>query len=136
MQSITIDKEQFLNGLKPKQAEVITNYLEKVEVGHIEQNNDRLGACVLYTKEKVYSFTVDHIYSKIGDLDDSVASFERLRDCSRVPNALRIVLIDIAPDVSQTSLCVEAETNSAAIARFQAGDLPMPTVAFIWQILG
>ena len=140
VQSITIDKDKFLNALAPKQANVITNQLVEVEVGHIQQNNDTLGVGVFHTKEKIYSFAVGHTFNPKNDLNESIAAFERLRDFSNDPNGLRLVLIDIAPGIPQTTLLYKAETNTEAIARFRMGNLRdsnlylnLASLTLIWQ---
>ena len=141
IKTIRIDRDDFFNALKPIDANILTNYLERVEVGHIEQNGQKLGVCVFYTKEGIYSFTVALTFNPADDLKSSMAAFERLREFSSVPNALRLVVIDIAPEFQQTSLIVEAETNVAAIARLQIADMRSssyyfhtPPSTLIWHL--
>jgi hypothetical protein len=123
LRTITIDKGSFLNALKPKNADVVTNSLERVEFGNIEQNGQGIGAYVFYAKDKIYSISG-------GIPPDVTAAFERLREFSNITNALRVVLIDIAPDVPQTDLTIVAETNATAMARHEFDDLQSPNHYF------
>lgn len=116
LNTLRIDKTSFLAALyaKPKDADVITNHLQRVELGHVQLNGYRPGVCVFYTKERTYSFTVGQTFNPNDDLNSCVGAFEGLRNLSGLPNALRVVLIDIAPEIPQTTLIVVGETNAAS----------------------
>jgi hypothetical protein len=134
LKTITIDKKSFLEALKPKDADVVTNHLEGVEIGSIKQNGQGMGVCVLHTKNKIYSISG-------GISPSSTAAFQRLRDFSNISNALRVVLINIAPDIPQTDLTIVAETNAAAIGpEFNDLQSPnhyfnIPPVALVWHFV-
>jgi hypothetical protein len=140
LQTLKIDREHFLYALnlKPKDAEVVTNHLELVEVGHIQRDDHVLGVCVFHAKEKLYSFILGETGDPDRDVKEPEKYFEKLRDLSSVANALKVVVLDFSPE--QTTLIIGAETNAMTIARFQIGDFRspdlhfyMPSVSIIWQ---
>ena len=122
LNTIRIDKPTFLAKLyaRPKDAEVTTNHLQRVELGHAQQAGNTYPVCVLYTKEKIYSLPVGQTFHASESLNECKAAFGRLRDLSGLKNALRTVVIDSAPDIPQTSLIVVAETNPAPSAAWIA----------------
>jgi hypothetical protein len=137
LNAINIDKSTFLGTLyaKPKDADVTTNHLQRVELGHAQRGGYTYPVCVLYTKEGIYSLPVGQTFRPSESLDSCKAAFGVLRDLSGLKNVLRTVVIDSAPDVPQTSLLVVAETNPAPsaawIANIRSPDLYFPApVAF------
>jgi hypothetical protein len=131
LNTISIDKPTFLATLyaKPKDAGVITNHLQRVELGHAQQGGYTYPVCVLYTKERIYSLPVGQTSHPSEDLNGCKAAFGSLRDLSGLKNVLRTVVIDSAPDVPQTSLFVVAETNPAPSAAW-IGNIRSPNLFF------
>jgi hypothetical protein len=122
LNTISIDKPTLLATLyaNPKDAGVITNHLQRVELGHAQQAGNIYPVCVLYTKERTYSLPVGQTFHASESLNGCKAAFGTLRDLSGLRDVLRTVVIDSAPDVPQTSLFVVAETNPAPSAAWIA----------------
>ena len=122
LNTISIDKPAFLATFyaKPKDAEVTTNHLQRVELGYAQRSGYAYPVCVFYTKEGIYSLPAGQTFHLNESLNEPKAAFGRLRDFSTLTNVLRTVVIDSAPDVPQTSLFVVAETNPAPSAAWIA----------------
>jgi hypothetical protein len=118
LNTISIDKPSFLATLyaRPKDADVTTNHLQRVELGHAQQAGNTYPVCVFYTKERIYALPVGQTFHASESLNGCKAAFGSLRDLSGLKNVLRTVVIDSAPGVPQTSLFVVAETNPAPSA--------------------
>jgi hypothetical protein len=142
LRTLAIDKARFLAAVyaKPKDADIITNLLQRVELGHKPGKGREPGVCVFYTKTKTYSLNVGETSNPADDLKSSMDAFGRLRDLSAVRNALRVVVIDIAPDIPQTSLLVAAETNAPARGTLWLKEIrsanvyfPMAPITLAWD---
>lgn len=132
LNTINIDKGRFLAAVyaKPNDADVLTNQLQRVELGHMQENGARTGVCVFYTKGKIYSCTVGRTFNPNEDLNSAIAAFGGLQELVGSKNALRAVVIDIAPDIPQTSLLVAGDANPTAGSYFWLRNIQSPDTRF------
>jgi hypothetical protein len=139
LQTLTIDKAQFLESLQPKKPSLVTNHLDKIEVGYMRWRGRRTAAFVFRSKEITFCVAAGDASKPEEIIKSSLDSRAKMRDLARDTGVFRMALVDSSrfgsrPQDYQTLVTFFAETNAATIAQLKHGEYHGAPLLMAWEV--
>jgi hypothetical protein len=139
LRTLTIDKKEFLESLKPKKPSTVTNWLDKIEVGYMRWRGRKTAVFVLRSRGSTFCFAAGPGNGNPEEpVNSSLDSLARMQESADANNVFTMAFIDsnrigTGPRDYQTTLNFFAETNAATIAQLKEGEYHGAPLLMAWD---